>query len=64
MGRVGKKSKKNPCKQKGFEKKIHASDLFKIREDIFLKKHTYTADNVEKKCKHKKCTPPPPQSLF
>jgi hypothetical protein len=35
MGRVGKKQKKNPCKQKGFEKKIHASDLFKMREAYF-----------------------------
>ena len=41
-------------------KKIHASDLFKMREDIFYKKHTYTADNLGKKCKHKKFTPPPP----
>ena len=31
-----------------------------MREDIFKKKHTYTADNLGKKCKHKKLTPPPP----
>ena len=29
-----------------------------MREDIFKKKHAYTA-NLEKKCKHKKIPPPP-----
>jgi hypothetical protein len=57
MGRVGKKQKKNPCKQKGFEKKyMHQTCL----KDIFKKNHTYTADNLGKKCKHKKFTPPLP----
>jgi hypothetical protein len=58
MGRVGKNRKKIHANKKGL-KKIHASDLFKMREDIFYKKHTYTADNLGKKCKHKKFTPPP-----
>jgi hypothetical protein len=54
------KNRKKSMQTKRVWKKIHASDLFKMREDIFLKKHTSTADNLEKKCKHKKFTPPPP----
>jgi hypothetical protein len=63
LGRVGKKQKKNPCKQKGFEKKYMHQTCLKCEKTYFLKKHTYTADNLEKKCKHKKFTPPLP-SLF
>ena len=36
MGRVGKNRKKIHANKKGL-KKIHASDLFKMREDIFKK---------------------------
>jgi hypothetical protein len=62
MGRVGKKQKKIHANKKGL-KKIHASDLFKMREDIFLKKHSYTADSLEKNANIKNLHPPPP-SLF
>jgi hypothetical protein len=48
MGRVGKKQKKNPCKQKGFEKKYMHQTCLKCEKAYFLKKHTYTADNLEK----------------
>jgi hypothetical protein len=48
MGRVGKKQKKNPCKQKGFEKKYMHQTCLKCEKTYFLKKHTYTADNLEK----------------
>jgi hypothetical protein len=63
MGRVGKNRKKIHANKKGL-KKIHASDLFTMREDILKKKTYNTADNLGKKCKPKKFTPPPPRSLF
>jgi ribosomal protein S24E len=44
-GEGGEKQKKNPCKQKGFEKKyMHQTKCLKCEKTYFLKKHTYTAD--------------------
>ena len=59
MRRVGKKQKKNSCKQEGFEKKIHASDMFKMPEDIF-KKNIHTQLTTWGKNANIKNLPPPP----
>jgi hypothetical protein len=53
MGREGEKQKKNPCKQ------IHASDLFKMREDMYLKKNIHTQLTTWKKNANIKNLPHP-----
>ena len=58
MGRVGKNRKKIHANKKGL-KKIHASDFFKMREDIF-KKNIHTQLTTWGKNANIKKLPPPP----
>jgi hypothetical protein len=60
-GGWGKKQKKNPCKQKGFEQKYMHQTCLKCEKTYLKKKHIHSWQHG-KKCKHKKFTPPP--SLF
>jgi hypothetical protein len=58
MGRVGKKQKKNPCKQKGFEKKYMHQTCLKC-EKTYLKKKIHTQLTTWKKNANIKIPPPP-----